>query len=280
MGLININKEKPIIIVGKNGTGKTTKALKLLTQPKVMYADDVDFDMFSFPSSNGLLIKDLHYKADTKTILNIIRNYRGKIVFTSINQKSIPKQIKAMCKIKRADKTNYRREEIKQIAPRSEEPSSHERDTFSLVQEYLKNGNRNAVMEMLKFNKPSDIQLLSWLDMNIHPNKIMFVDRVVKRRWNQNYFYELLSFAHDGKYYGRLNMPKRQSYSPLPKIAKRVKVKDYRIFKQLLNDEDFVEYVATKTNNAEYRLLGIGEKKKPRKKNKKVINQKTLGEFL
>ena len=134
MGLININKEKPIIIVGKNGTGKTTRALKLLTQPKVMYADDVDFDMFSFPASNGLLIKDLHYKADTKTILNIIRNYRGKIVFTSINQKSIPKQIKAMCKIKRADKTNYRREEIKQIAPRSDEPSSHERDTFSLVQ--------------------------------------------------------------------------------------------------------------------------------------------------
>jgi len=280
MGLININKEKPIIIVGKNGTGKTTKALKLLSNPKIMYADDVDFDLFSFPISNGILIEDLHYKPDTKTILHIIRNYRGKIIFTSINQKSIPKQIKAMCKTKRADKTNYFREELKELAPRSEEPSSHERDTFSLVQDYLKNHDRNKVMELLKFNKPSDIQLLSWLDMNIHPNKIMFVDRVVKRRWNQNYFYEMLSFNHDGKYYGRLNMPKRKTYSPLPKIARRVKVKDYRIFNQLLKDDDFVEYVATRTNNAEYRLLGIGEKKKPRKKSKKVINQKTLGDFV
>ncbi len=280
MGLININKEKPIIIVGKYGTGKSTKAKKLSPNAKVVYANDCDIDIFSLPVESGLIIEDVHFKPDSKSILTIIRTYRGKLIMTSINQKSIPKQIKAMCKIKRADKENYLRENIANLAPRSEAPNSYERDTFSLVQDFLRSTDRDLVCELLKYNKPSDIQILSWLDSNIHPNKIMFVDRVVKRRWNINYFYEILSYSHDGKHFGRTEMPKRKAYSKMPYLARKLKIKDYRVFKQLLLDDEFKSFVGTKMSNLEYRSLGIGEKIKLKKLKRPEKYQKTLGDFL
>ena len=42
-----------------------------------------------------------------------MRNYRGQVVLTSINQKSVPKEIKDMCKIKRAGSTNFLEQSIK-----------------------------------------------------------------------------------------------------------------------------------------------------------------------
>ena len=280
MGLININKEKPIIIVGKVGTGKTTQAKKQLPNARIVYANDCDIDIFSLSRDNGLIIEDVHFKPDTKIILTIIRNFRGKLILTSINQKSIPKQIKTMCKIKRAGKENFLRESINTLAPRSVEPNSYERDTFSLVQDYLRTKDRELICELLKFNKPSDIQLLSWLDNNIHPNKIMFVDRVVKRRWKLDYFYELLSYSHDGNHFGRTEMPKRGSYSKMPYLARKMKIKDFRVFKQLLADDEFKAYVGTKMSNADYRSLGLGEKIKIKKQKKPEQYQKTLGDYL
>ena len=262
MGLTNMSKNRPIIITGKSGTGKTTKALTLLQEPLIYYASDIEIqDLGSFPVENGILIEDLHYQPDKNMVLHLIRNYQGQIVLTSINQKSIPKEIKAMCQIKRAGATNYQREIIKELAPHSENPISYERDTFSLVGEYIKEKDRDLMANLLKFNRPSDTQILSWLVENMHPNRLMFVDGVVKRRWSQEYFYEMLAYAHGGSNYSRVSMPQRRAYSQIPRLCRRLGVRDERTLKQLLKDSEFTKWAKTKLNNGECRLLKIGEKK-------------------
>ena len=159
MGLTNINKNRTILITGKTGTGKTTKALTFVTNPMILYANDIDFDVGSFPVENGIIIEDLHFKPDKSAILSIIRNYRGQVVLTSINQKSVSKDIVAMCQIKRAGSNNYLAEGIRLLAPNSSKPFSFERDTFTLVSEFLKETDRDLISKLLLFNKPSDIIL-------------------------------------------------------------------------------------------------------------------------
>ena len=39
---------------------------------------------------------------------------------------------------------------------------------------------RELIRELLLFNKPSDTQIISWLAENMHPNRLIFVDGVVK----------------------------------------------------------------------------------------------------
>ena len=138
MALTNINKNRPILITGKTGTGKSTKALEAIPTALVMYANDIEFDLGSFPVEQGIIIEDVHYKPDKSAILKVLRHYQGLIVLTSINQKSVPSEIKNMCQIKRAGSINHLKNSIDLLAPRSEEPFSYERDTFSLVAEYLK----------------------------------------------------------------------------------------------------------------------------------------------
>ena len=50
MGLKNINKKRAILVVGKTGTGKTTKAKTFVNDPIIFYgSDEIDFDLGSFP---------------------------------------------------------------------------------------------------------------------------------------------------------------------------------------------------------------------------------------
>lgn len=280
MGLTNIKDNRAILITGKTGTGKSTKALTFVSNPTILYADDIDFDVGSFPIENGIVIEDVHYKPDKSAILHIIRNYRGQVVLTSIDEKSVPKEIKDMCKIKRAGSTNYLSDSILEIAPNSEKPFSLERDTYSIVNGFLKEKDRDLVANVLKFNKPADTQIITWLSENIHPNRLIFVDGQVKRRWSQDYFYEMLAYSHDGNFFGRLEMPKRRQYSELPKLSRRLGVKNPKLLPLLLKDEEFKEKAKKKLNNAECRLLKIGEKKRRKKTTPIEVVQASWEDFV
>ena len=154
-------------------------------------------------------------------------------------------------------------------------------DTFSLVNFFLKESDREEVCRVLKINKPSDTQILNWLCVNSNPNKLLFIDGRVRRRWSQDYFYEMLAYAYDGRFYGRLNMPTRKQYSKVPSLLRRLGIKnaDKRVFKQLIQDENFVKFAKSKLNNSECRLMNLGEKRvrktKPVKK-----KQVSLGDYL
>jgi len=276
MGLTNMNQKRAILLTGKAGTGKSTKALTFFdNKPIVVYANSIELnDISSISKETGILIEDIHYKPDKEAILYILRHYKGQVVITSINEKSVPKDIKNMCQVKRAGSKQYLRESILELAPRSSEPTSFELDTYSLTHRVLKEPNRDLVANLLKFNKPSDTQILTWLVENIHPNRLIFVDGVVKRRWSQRYFYEMLAYCHNGGV-GRVNMPKRGTYSKIPSICRRLGLKEERLLNQLLLDEDFKKFAKTKLNNAECRLLKIGEKKRRKKTDPVIVGKQS-----
>ena len=62
------------------------------------------------------------------------------------------------------------------------------------------------------------------------------------------------------------------TYSKIPRLLKRIGIKngDKRIFTQMKNDDEFVKYVKTKFNNADCRILNLGEKKEEKKGKIKV----------
>jgi hypothetical protein len=263
MGLTDMNKDRTIVITGKYGTGKSTMARAMFEDPIIFYANEIEIsDVRSIPK-NGIIIEDIHFKPKKDEILNVLRNYRGEVVMTSLNQKSIPSEIKNMVKFKRAGANEYLRNEINDIAPRCEEPFSYDMDMFSMVFEYLKNSDRDTIAKILKMNKPSDTQIMTWLAENIHPNRLIFADGVVKRRWSQNYFYEILAYAYSGKNYSRPSFPKRKAYSKIPSLCRRLGLKsgEEKTLRQLCQDESFKQWAKTKLNNGECRLLGLGEKK-------------------
>ena len=280
MGLTNLNKKRPILLTGKIGTGKTQKAKTFVNTPVIFYANSIDFDFGSIPIDNGIIIEDVHYKPEKEAILAILRTYRGQVVLTSINEKSVPKEIKSMCQVKRAGSQNHLRESIKSLAPHSEEPFSYERDTYSLVMEYLKTTDRDLICKMMRFNKPSDTQIITWLSENMHPNRLLFVDGVVRRRWSQRYFYEMLSYAHTGNMIGRIQMPRRGTYSKVPSLSRRLGVKNPKLLPQLFEDEDFKDWAKTKLNNGECRILKLGEKRRRKKTTPVKIKQSALGDFI
>ena len=283
MGMSNLNNNRQILITGNTGTGKTTKAKGMLPNALVVYANEMNIqDLGSLPKENGIIIEDVHYKPNKESILNVIRRYRGDIVLTSINEKDVPKEIKAKCQIKRAGSHNYLTDSIKELAPHSQEPFALDKDTYSLVMFYLKETDRDIVSEVLKHNKTPYTQILSWIVENIHPNKILFIDGVVKRRWSQKYFYEMLAYCHSGNIRGRINMPKRGTFSKIPKLIKRLGIKngDKRIFAQMIKDEDFVKYAKSKFNNGDCRILNLGEKKRRKRTEKIKIKVNTLEEYF
>jgi hypothetical protein len=278
MSLFDMNTEKAWLLTGLNGTGKSHYAKEVLGNPLIMYANEVkDMDYSSVPLETGILIEDLQFKPKVKEILNVIRTYYGKIIITIDRQKNAPKEIKSCCVVKRAGKVNYLRQEIDRLAPNGDTPESMESDIFTLLQEYVKETNRDLVAKKLLFNKPPDTQIITWLNENISPNKLLFIDGRVRRRWNTSYFYEMLAYVHEGGMYGRVNFPKRGSYSKMPKICRRLGLRkdEGYLLKQLIQDKEFVEWAKTKLDNGECRLLGLGEKRRRRKTDPIIPNRNT-----
>ena len=240
-------------------TGKTTRAIKDLGNPIIMYANEMPIDIHSLPKERGVLIEDVHYKADVDSILEILRTYKGDIILTSLNEKDVPKQLKNKCKLRRQT-GSIGRNKIMNIAPNSDGPDNKDKDMYSMMRQYVNNTDRDYVAEMFKHNKPSILQLIIWLGENTHPNKIAFIDGHVKWRWKTNYIYELIAYGHKGKGYNVI-APKRGKYSQIDKICRKIGLKNNEryLLKDLLKDESVREFVKTKLSHQQWRMLGYGE---------------------
>ena len=268
MSMTNLKTNQPVLLVGKPMTGKTTGAINKLGDPIIMYANEMPSDIYSLPSERGLLIEEVHYKADVDTILEIFRTYKGEIILTSNNQKDVPTKIKNKCKMSRATR-KWGSEYISNLAPNSENPDNLDKSMYDIMREYIQNKDRDRVSRLLKHNKPADNYLMLWLSYNVNPNSIAFLDGHVKRRWSNNYLYELAAYSINGMNNVRLNPPSKGTYSNLVKICRRMGLKDREshLFFDLLSDEDFEKKVKSKISNADWRKLGLGEKKLRKNKN-------------
>tara|TARA_R100000353_G_scaffold136068_1_gene96600 strand:- start:5937 stop:6773 length:837 start_codon:yes stop_codon:yes gene_type:complete len=278
--MIGMEIKRPIIIVGKEGTPKQQKAMEYLSaDPIIKYANEYDVvDNNSISLERGILIKDVTYKPNIELIIDSINNYRGQIVILSNNQKDVPKKIFEKCKLKRATK-NVMREEIEQIAPGSNDIGVESQNIFSLLSYYCKETDRDSVVSELKWSKPFDEQILHWVSMNIGIHKVAYIDAKVKRRWGQDYFYELLGYAHDGKLVSRPKFPDRKKKNHKAGICRKLKLRtsDYYLLEQLVKDKDFAKYASKKLNNLERRVLRLPE---PVKKKRKLVRKiPTLGDF-
>ena len=161
-------KDKTRILVGAYGSGKTTTAIELMGQrPYLRFqANDINIeDVYSYPKHHGIIIEDVHYKPDKDKILDLIL-VNENIILTSLNEKDVPKSIMNMCVRKRLGRIDYRQNKIKELAPNSNNIFNLDKSIYDLNMELLKNKERVQVLRMLKFNKPSDMQIISWVEPN------------------------------------------------------------------------------------------------------------------
>ena len=130
---------------------------------------------------------------------------------------------------------------------------------------------------MLKHNKPSDMQILSWVSPNVDVNHIAFADSIM-RKWSIDYFYEILAYSLSGYHSGRPQFGKRYSYSPVPKIMSklRLKTKDSYLVKSLIENESYKQWTIKQLNSDECKILNL---KKPKRKRITMSKQKVLGDF-
>ena len=269
MSLIKMkNQNRTIIVVGKDGTDKLEKARKLVSEdPIIMYANEYDIeDNHSIPADRGIIIRECNYKPNTEAIRKTILEYKGQVVLTSINQKDVPKKLFGMCKLNRATKKSLF-DEIKEIAPRSDEPYNYDVDIFTMVGDYLRNPDREVIMNQLKVSEPADIQFISWLAPNLHPNKLMFLDAKVKRRWSKTYFYEMLAYAHDGRMHRKMTPPQRKAYSSIPKILRKLKMRPFQkyLLKDLLKNDDFKDYCRNTLSTTDLRILKLSKERRTKR---------------
>jgi len=269
MSLINMkNQNRTIIVVGKDGTDKMEKASKLVSSdPIIMYANEYDIeDNHSIPAERGIIIRECNYKPNVEAIRKTILEYKGQVVLTSINQKDVPKKLFGMCKLNRATKKSLL-DEIKEIAPRSDEPYNYDVDIFTMVGDYLRNPDREVIMNQLKVSEPADVQFISWLAPNLHPNKLMFLDAKVKRRWSKSYFYEMLAYAHDGRMHRKMTPPQRKAYSSIPKILRKLKMRPFQkyLLKDLLKNDDFKEYCRNTLSTTDLRILKLSKERRTKR---------------
>ena len=262
------NQNRTVIIVGKDGTDKLEKARKLVSEdPIIMYANEYDIeDNHAIPAERGIIIRECNYKPNVEAIRKTILEYKGQVVLTSINQKDVPKKLFGMCKLNRATKKSLF-DEIKEIAPRSDEPYNYDVDIFTMVGDYLRNPDRQVIMNQLKVSEPADIQFISWLAPNLHPNKLMFLDAKVKRRWSKSYFYEMLAYAHDGRMHRKMTPPQRKAYSSIPKILRKLKMRPFQkyLLKDLLKNDGFKEYCRNTLSTTDLRLLKLSKERKTKR---------------
>jgi len=271
--MIGMNTNRPIIIVGKEGTNKKEQALDIIPDAIIRYADEYDIDeIFSIPLDRGILIEEVNYKPNTDLIVDTILKYRGTIVLTSANQKDIPNKILKLCKIKRAGKSLLR-EQIKLIAANSDEPEEYTKNAFEMMHSFLKNKDREDVRLKLTLNKTPPVQLLTWLSTNIHPAKLAYLDSKVKWKWSTDYFYELLAYSHNGVLTKPVKIPSKKAYNHDARICTKLGLKRHEVYilNQLKQDPSFVEYMKGKLNHTQKRIAKIPDKVRTDKVKDKTV---------
>lgn len=75
---------------------------------------------------------------------------------------------------------------------------------YNIVNQYLNNPNRDYICAMLKQHQPNEENLLLWLSENMNINKLLFLDSKVKWNWDKDYFYEMITYLHNGIYEGEI----------------------------------------------------------------------------
>jgi len=131
----------------------------------------------------------------------------------------------------------------------------------------LRNPDREVVKNQLMISEPADIQFISWLAPNLHPNKLMFLDAKVKRRWSKTYFYEMLAYAHDGRMHRKMTPPQRKAYSSIPKILRKLKMRPFQkyLLKDLLKNEDFKGYCRNTLSTTDLRILKLSKERRTKR---------------
>ena len=266
------------MIIGGFGSGKTTTAINLMgNRPyKIVYANELNnFDIYSYPKKYGLIIEEIEFKPDTKKLLEIIDVKGDNLIITSLNEKEIPNSILNKCVKMRLGTIDNRQKSITN-APNRNIINCVEMNIRDLTLEWLRNTNRDEVQKLLKHNKPSAIQILSWIEPNVDTGVISLADSI-KWEWNRNYFYEILSYGYEGNYRGQLKFNKRRTFSPLPKICEKLGLKysDSYLVKSLIMNDEYREYAISKLDSKECKILGI---KKPRKKRESVRKMRDYNE--
>ena len=67
----------------------------MLDEPMVFYANE--FTVESLPNDVNVIIEDVHYKPKIDEIVFFIRNFKGNLILTSVDKKSVPKLILNSC---------------------------------------------------------------------------------------------------------------------------------------------------------------------------------------
>ena len=153
MGLTTMNKNRAILITGKTGTGKSTKAKTFVNNPKIVYADDVDFDVFSHPIEDGIIIEDVHYKPDKDKILDLIYSGRN-VVLTSKNKKDVSKVIIDCCQVKMAGRKNYNQIILRAKAKNSQDFKVVDDNIWAMTNAYIRMTDRDEYLSVLKTYQP------------------------------------------------------------------------------------------------------------------------------
>jgi len=271
---------KPIIVVGKPGTGRTFKARAFAAGPYVeFYANDIFIDdVYSFPKDVAIIIEDVHYKPDKNKILDLIYAKR-KVILTSIDKKSVPKAIINACDVKLSGSKSYTQMKMQMIAPNRDEIKVIEDNIWSMANAYMRMRDRDEFLRGMQILKPAPMQILSWAAKNNPSNKLAAVASTM-HRWPVEYFYALLAYSHEGKY-KTIQPPQRKSDNPFPDICIKLGLReeDGYLVRSMIKNPDYAKWAASKLTEAECKVLRITKEKKA-KPSKVKATKKTLEDFL
>jgi len=273
-------RKRPKIIVGKWGTGKTTKAeIEINGKDYIsFYANEIGItDPYSVPKDLVVLIEEVDYKPDKDKIMDLI--HAGvDLVLTSHNKKDVPKEIINACDVKLSGRKNHYQQNNILLCKNTKPYKTLEASIWDIMGVYIKTKDRDKFYRDLVNLNPPPMQLISWAIASFPENPRLLVVSSMMNRLSKDYFYALFAYSWDGGY-RKLVTPQRKSTNPYQDICKKVGLRpdETYILKRLISNQTYAESVAKKLTDAECKLLGIT---KPKKTRPKMRRKKKLEDFI